>query len=102
GTRVNDAAVADQALVQGGPIEQRRRQIAHARIDDAFLTVKVEGRLVACEGQAGLVIRLDSADVLPVAVEQMSLDVVRADAARENLLAEILGWRRRPQQVEQR
>ena len=62
---------------------------------------KIERRVVGGQGQVGLVVRLDGAEVFPVAVEQMGLDVMRVDAAREDFLAEVGGQRRGVEQVEQ-
>src|SRR5207249_6602163 len=59
-----------------------------AREDDAAAGMEVEGRVPVAEGQVRFVVRLHGADVLPVAVEEVSVDVVAVNVAREDLLAE--------------
>ena len=98
---LDHAAVADQAPLHGGPAQAQRRQVAHARVDHTIGTVEVKRRIVAGQGQVGLVVRLDRAQVLPVAVEQVGLHPMRLDAARENLLAEIGRQRRGVEQIDQ-
>ena len=52
--------------------------------DDALALVEVERRIVAGQRQAGGVVRLDRAQVLPVAVEQVGLQTpIRQRAAEK-------------------
>src|SRR5207253_1387345 len=71
-----------------------------ARVNDTVGAVKIKGRVVADQGQIGFMIRLNGSKVLPVAVKQTGLHVVRPDAAGEDLLAEVRGQRRRVQQFD--
>ena len=88
---MDHAAVGDQAVLQNGPVHAQRRQVAHARVDDALRAVEVEGRLGAGQRQIGLVIGLDRAQILPVAIEDVSLNVCVLIQPREHFLAEIGG-----------
>src|SRR5437867_1482704 len=97
---LNHAAVTDQALFQLGPKDARCGQEAHARIDDPFLTMKVKRGMVARQSQVRFVIRLDGSQVFPVAVEEMGMNPVSADAAGKDLPAEIRGPRRLVQKLE--
>src|SRR5262245_23494070 len=47
-------------------------------------------------------VRLDGADILPIAVENVGLHAMAVDAAREDLLTEVGGQRRLIEQVEKR
>src|SRR5262249_45007322 len=71
GARADDTAVGHQALIQAGGVYAAGGQVAHAGVNDAFGGVEVERRMVAAQSEVGLVVRLDGADVLPVAVEQI-------------------------------
>src|SRR5205823_5180833 len=90
---LNDTPVADQALLQLGAIDAGSRQETHAGINDPFLTVKVKRRMVAGQSQVRFMISLDGSQVLPIAVEDMGLNPVGADAAGKDFLAEIRGPR---------
>src|SRR5205823_374645 len=89
------------ALVHAGGTDPRSREEAHARVDHAIRTVKVEGRVVAGQSQVRLVVRLHGAQVFPVAVEQMCLHLMAANAPREDVLAEVRGKRGSIQKLEE-
>src|SRR5262249_13489310 len=75
---------------------------AHARVNHAVRRVKIERRLVGGQGQVCFVVRLYGAHVLPVAVEQKRLHLMRLDASWEDLLAEVGGRGRRVQEMDHR
>src|SRR5262245_52534844 len=89
------AAVADESLLQLRPQQARGRQESHARIDHAVSAMKIEWRGVLGQSQVCFVEGPHRAEVFPVAVEQMSGDAMRAQAAWKNLLAEVGSERRR-------
>src|SRR5262249_40203125 len=65
----DDAAIAHETLLKPGGANARCRQEAHAREHETTRAVKVKSGRILCQAQARLVIRLDGAQVLPVAIE---------------------------------
>src|SRR5260370_25573674 len=80
GAGLDHAAVAHQALFQLGAAYPGRRQEPHSGVDDSFLGVEVERRVIAGQCQIRLVVSLDGSLVLPAAVKQMGLKAMVADA----------------------
>ena len=81
GPFLDQAAIADQAVVDPGILNQRSRQVAHTRVDDPLHTGKVKGRLVAGQGHVGLVVRFDRTEIVPVAIEDVDAEMVLLQTA---------------------
>ena len=99
---VDDAAVADQAAMDlGGRPDLGRRPFLGSGVDDPVLVVEVELGVVGEERHVGLPVRLDRADVLPVAVVAVAehagagVDHRRDDVAPEVDVRSSVSQRRR-------
>ena len=105
-------AVLDLAPIQLAPLAEHRTaqvrvphlaggQVAGPGVDRCCLIEEGEGGLVVRQGQVGLVEGFHRADVFPVALEEVALQVVaRCQCGGNDLLAEVGGLGMAGKQIE--
>ena len=87
------ATIGNQTLLDRRILHRRGRQELGSRVDRRVGRRQMKRRIVARQTQTRFIVRLDRADVLPVAVEQMHLDSVRPNRRGEDLFAEVADGR---------
>ena len=83
-------AVADFALFEVAAIQFGRGEVARVGVDGGTGLIKGEGGRRSCEREVGFVEGADGADVFPVALESVGIDVVGVNGGGDDVFAKVV------------
>ena len=83
-------AVADFALFEVASIQFGRGEVARVRVDGSVGLVKGEGGRRGCEREVGFVEGADGADVFPVALKSVGIDLVSVNGGGDDVFAKVV------------
>jgi hypothetical protein len=84
------ATIGDETGPDRGVINLRRRQVAGSREDRRFRAIQLEKRIGTYQAQIGIIKGFDRANVFPVPVKHVDVDMSGVDRLGEDLLAKVL------------